>query len=154
MDPINPSELVLFLRRPGLRVRTGLWLMPRELIGQEQNEAARLGISALDLRNELLTSLPAGARFVPLDNDRVLQLLNTISLRKNQHDCVLIYNLDLLLARLTYQQRNDLWQFAFTGFAYRPCALLLTMPDTARSLLPTQEKLGYWEENRRLAILN
>lgn len=149
---MKPSELVLFLRRPGLRVRTGIWLLPPYLVGQEPNEAARLGTIAVDLRCVLLESLPSGARFVPLDTDRILQLLDTISYRKDQGDCVLVYNLDLLLARLTHQQRVDVWQFIFTGFAYRPCALLLSMPATASSLLPAGEILHYWKQGKRLAV--
>jgi hypothetical protein len=152
MEPIKPAELVSFLRRPGLRVRTGIWLMSSHMIGHESNEGARLGVIVVDLRSLLLDSLPEGAQFVPLDADRVLQLLNTVSYRKDQGDCVLVYNLDLLLARLTYQQRVDFWQFTFTGFAYRPCALLLGMPATASSLLPAGETLNYWKQGKRLAV--
>lgn len=125
--------------------------MPPHVLGNEQNEAVPLGITAVDIRNELLNSQPSGAKFVPLDTDRVLQLLNTIAYRKNQGDCVLVHNLDLLLARLTHMQRNDFWQFALTGFAYRPCALLLGMPATAVSLLPTGDTLNLWIEGGRLA---
>ena len=153
MEPIKPSELVLFLRRPSLRVRTGILLVPTRLVGQEANEAARLGVMAVDVRSILLDTVPSGAKFVPLDTDRVLQLLNTISYRKDQGDCVLIYNLDLLLARLTQQQRVDAWQFIFRGFGNRPCALLITMPATASSLLPAGEMLNYWKEGKRLAVL-
>lgn len=152
MEPIKPAELITFLRRPGLRVRTGIWLMPSHLVGQEPNEAARLSVMAVDVRGLLLDSLPSGARFVPLDTDRVLQLLDTISYRKEQGNCVLVYNLDLLLARLTQQQRVDVWQFIFAGFGYRPCALLLAIPATASSLLPAGEILNYWKEGKRLAV--
>jgi len=152
MDPIKPNELVIFLRRPGLRVRTGIWLMPSQLVGYEKNEAARLGIIAADLRDILLDTLPAGTNFAPLDTDRILQLLNTISYRKDLGDCVLVHNLDLLLARLTQQQRVDVWKFTFAGFAYRRCALLLGMPATASSLLPAGETLNYWTKGKRLAV--
>ena len=152
MESLKPFELVSFLRRPDLRVRTGIWLMPSHLFGQEANEAARLGVMAVDVRGMLLDTIPSGAKFVPLDTDRILQLLNTVSYRKEQGNCVLVYNLDLLLARLTQQQRVDAWQFIFSGFGHRPCALLIGMPATASSLLPAGEMLNYWKEGKRLAV--
>jgi hypothetical protein len=146
----HPSELVSSLQRPALRVRTGLWLLPSHLIGQEANEAARLGVQATDLRQELLAQLPPETQYVPLDSDRILSLLHPISERRSMGDCALNYNLDLLLARLTHQQRADFWQFAFIGFSHRPSALLFTLPATAQNLLPGVEVLERWERGERL----
>jgi hypothetical protein len=146
----HPSELVSSLQRPALRVRTGLWLLDSCLVGQEANEAARLGVLAVDLRQDLLAQLPLETKFVPLDSDRLLSLLHPISERHFTGDCVLLHNLDLLLARLTHQQRADFWQFAFTGFSHRPSALLFTIPVSAENLVPGGEALGRWARGGRL----
>jgi hypothetical protein len=123
--------------------------MPLDLLGHEADEAVRLGISAIDLRQELLKSLPAAATFVPLDSDRILQMLDAIAGSTNQGNCVLVYTLDLLLAQLSHQQRTDFWQFAYQGFDHRPCALLLGIPATASSLLPASSMLFHWADGER-----
>ena len=151
---LNPSELVTSLQRHALRVRTGLWLLPPDLIGQEANEAARLGILAVDLRHELLQQLPSDTQYVLLDSERLLNLLNAITERKALGDCVLVYTLDLLLSRLTQQQRANFWQFTFSGFAHRPSALLLTLPASAQNLLPGNETLDHWDRAERLFRLS
>jgi len=145
----HPSELVASLQQPR-RVRTGLWLLPLHLIGQEANEAARLGIQAVDLRQALLQQLPPDTQYVSLDSDRLLNLLDASSQRKALGECVLLYNLDLLLSRLTQQQRSGFWQFAFSGFAHRSSALLLTLPVTAQDILPGERVLEEWADAGRL----
>jgi len=146
----TPSELVASLQRPALRVRTGLWLLPNPLLGQEANEAARLGIQAADLRAELLGQISPGSRYLSLDSDRLLALLDALSQRRSLGDCLLVHNLDLLLSRLTHQQRADFWQFVFSGFTHRPSALLLTLPITAQETLLSNTWMDLWESGERL----
>ena len=138
---MQPSELVALLRRQILRVRTGLWLIPPNLLGDERNEAVRLGVAAVDMRELLLNELPAGTAFVMLNADRVIQLLNQVAGQAHFGNCALVYNLDLLLARLTFQQRADAWGVIFDGLAYRQSSLVMAMPVTAKSLLPSDKRL-------------
>jgi hypothetical protein len=139
---MQSSELVALLRRQTLRVRTGLWLISPNLLGDEHNEAVRLGIAAVDMRELLLGELPADTAFVMLNADRVIQLLNQVADQAHFGNCALVYNLDLLLARLTVLQRVDAWDVVFEGLSYRRSGLVLTMPAKAKSLLPSHDRLG------------
>ncbi len=139
---MQPSELAALLRRQILRVRTGLWLISPNLLGDEHNEAVRLGIAAVDMRELLLGELPADTAFVMLNADRVIQLLNQVADQAHFGNCALVYNLDLLLARLTALQRVDAWDVILDGIPYRQSGLILAMPGTAKSLLPSDNRLG------------
>lgn len=151
MNTTNPSELVTLLRGRSLRVRTGLWLMPGRFLGKEEDEAARLGLDALDIRRPILASLPEGARFVGLNAASLVETLDSIGQARSGSDCVLVYNLDLLLARLPRQERLEVWQSLYGAFGNRARALLLTMPASADNLLPTTEMLAAWRRDGRLA---
>ncbi len=151
MDTMNPNDLVALLRSPVLRVRTGLWLMPLQYLGKEEDEAARLGIDALDIRRPILAGLPPDARFTGLSVVNLVEILDSVAQARDGNDCVLVYNLDLALARLRRQERLAVWQNLFVDFGYRARALLLTMPANADHLLPTSESMMAWRNDRRLA---
>lgn len=151
MNTTNPSELVALLRGRTLKVRTGLWLMPLPYLGKEEDEAARLGIDALDIRRPILAGLPAGARFTGLSVVSLVETLDGVAQARDGSDCVLVYNLDLALARLRRQERLDVWQSLFHEFGYRARALVLAMPVNAEQLLPTSERMMAWRNDGRLA---
>lgn len=151
METLNVSEVVKLLRRSSLRVRTGLWLIPATALGQEENEAARLGIDAIDLRQHLIALLPQNTGFAHLSSARVLELLDNTCNQPVGSECILIYNLDLLLAGLKLQERQQVWRHLFQSFSHRSKALLLCMPQTATHLLPADEDLDGWRKDQRLA---
>lgn len=150
MPSMQPSELVALLRRQILRVRTGLWLISPNLLGDEHNEAVRLGVAGVDMRELLLGELPVDTAFVMLNADRVLQLLGQVAGQSHFGNCALVYNLDLLLARLTVLQRVDAWNSILDGIPHRQSGLILAMPGTAKSLLPSDNRLGDLAAARRL----
>lgn len=151
MASISPFDLISLLRGYRLRVRTGLWLLPRELLGQEPDEAARLGIDAVDLRQQLLAGLPQDTSFSGLNAACMIELLDDICRRDRGSDCVLVYNFDLLLARLRHDERSEVWQLLYDGFPHRSRALLIVMPRGANALLPTNQALQAWQRDGRLA---
>jgi hypothetical protein len=63
MDCSTPREVGSLIRANVLRIRIGLWLIPASYLGQERNEAARLLLEAVDIRQELVKQLPVEARF-------------------------------------------------------------------------------------------
>lgn len=150
MESTIPVELIERLCGPTLRVRTGIWLLPPQELDDAPNQAARIGIDTVDLRQMLLAALPEGASMVALSPSRIEELLDQIASRPASGGCVLVCNIDLLLARLTIAQREDVWSFVYDGFAHRRSALLLVMPATAHSLLPATTALGQWHLAARI----
>lgn len=109
MQTSNPKELIQLLQKKTLRIRTGIWLMPVSMLGKEADHAARMNIDAIDIREPLLESLPEDTRFLGLNVDRVLQLLQEISDQLSGSECLLVYNVDLLLAKLAHNDRTSIW---------------------------------------------
>lgn len=144
-------ELLANLRDQSLRNRVGLWLAPDRQLVQIVNEAARLGIDAQDIRQALLHRLPLGTRFAGLSGTRLADLLDSICEQPGYSDCVLVYNLDLLLAGLGYEDQQEIWRTLWQSFPHRQRALLLVMPQTAVHLLPRSYDLATWRRAGRLA---
>jgi len=149
--PVEAAELVTRLRGYSLRVRTGLWLLPVQLLQDMPNEAARLGIEAVDCARRLLAELPTDTRFVGLNSARIIELLDVICLQNQSGDCLLIFNLDLLVARLRQRERNEVWMHLYSSFSHRSRGLLIAMPQGANALLPGGNGLTAWRRDGRLA---
>jgi hypothetical protein len=125
--------------------------MPPACVGREVQEAARLGLDANDARRPILDGVKENQRFLGLDAQRVLAAVDTWSHEAQLTDCSLVYNLDLLLARLTLAERNHLWDLVFSALPHRPRALFITMPAGATALLPKKHQLDAWRQEGRLA---
>lgn len=147
----EPGELLANLRNKSARNQVGLWLMPKSQIGQEANVAARLGIDAQDLTQVLLDRLPANTHFAGLNVEKLISLLDGICEQSGSSNCVLVYNLDLLLAGLGYQSQQEVWRTLWQSFPHRQRSLLLVMPDRADRLLPKPIDIAAWRGGGRLA---
>lgn len=145
------TELVSLLSSPRLRVRTGIWLYPMEMLGQEENEAVRLGVIAKDARVPLLASLPEGSRFLGLNARRVQELLDQIVDDEKNGSVLLVYNIDLLLSRLPLSERERVWQDVFNSLPHRSKGIILPIPERANHLLPQETVLDKWQKDGRLA---
>jgi hypothetical protein len=152
MLTVSPNDLIQTLKGETLRVRTGLWLAPKRILGCEADEATRLNIDAVDLRQPLLSSLPNGAQFLGLSADKIIQLFDVVCQTAQGSECLLVFNLDLLLSRLRQQERDWVWSQMYNGFPHRSRALLLLMPAEARHLIPPLETLRVWQADKRLAV--
>lgn len=150
----NPREVVDLLKGNSLIHRTGIWLIPANMLGKERDHAARLNLDAVDIRDPLLESLPEGTRFLGLSGDKVLQLLDHISNQSKGSSCLLVYNVDLLLARLRLQERDYVWSQLYNAFPHRNHALVIVMPEGADQLLPPLAPLKCWNNDKRLAATN
>lgn len=150
MDSTDLYELIKLLRGPTLTVRTGLWVAPPSLLGQEVDEAARLGIDAIDLRQPILASLPPGTRFLGLNITSLVSAFDSICRQPDGSDCMLVYNVDLLMAKLGHPAHLDVWRYLFRGIPHRSRSLLLFMPRTANHLLPSHQDQDAWRQERRL----
>ena len=132
-------------------MRVGLWLLPLSSLGGEAAEAARLGLEAVDLRDRLLNGLPEGAKFAGLSWERVVELIDEVVSTSGAYDAVLVYNVDLLLARLSYADRRQAWQSVGQRLPHRTRGLLIVMPETADELLPPPEQLAAWQREGLVA---
>lgn len=145
------AEVVALLRSPLLRVRTALWLMPMDYLGREEEEAVRLRLEAVDLRQVWLKTLPEGTKYIGLTPEKLLDELDRITELPGVSDCVLVYNVDLFLARLRQAERKTFWEGLFTALPHRQRGLLVVLPQRAGDLLPAPDQLSLWEREERLA---
>jgi hypothetical protein len=150
----RPNEVVDLLKGSILIHRTGIWLMPVNMLGKEADHAARLNLDAIDIRTTLLESLPEGTHVLRLSGFKVLNLLDQICEHANGSNCLLVYNVDLLLARLHLQERIDVWNQLYNSFPHHKHALLFVMPEGANQLLPPLAALKFWNNDKRLAATN
>jgi len=66
MTKTTISELVELLAKPTLRVRTGIWLYPMDLLGEEENEAVRLDVIASDAQGNISRAASALLPLIPI----------------------------------------------------------------------------------------
>lgn len=151
MAQTDLENLVEYLRRRTARTHVGLWLMPLNRIGHEAEIAVHLGVQALDIGKYLHDKLPPGAEFVRLSAKKVIETLDDVASSIGQSDCVLVYNLDLLLSGVRDEERQQIWQDLFNRFPGRARVLLIAIPDTATHLLPSESLLKKWRDDSRLA---
>lgn len=150
----TPRELMELLSSGQLRVATGVWLLPKEYVGQEVEEAYRLGLEPVDLRNRLLQSLETGTKYANLSAEKIFRLVDDVSQEYGDWAGALIYNLDLLIARLNTEEQTMIWQDLFTALPHRRRGVLLTLPESAVNLLPREEMLNLWRLDNRLIGTN
>jgi len=149
MAQTNIESLIYHLRFTS-RTRVGLWRFPLAKIGHEAEIAVHFVIEGLDVSAYMRERLPNGAEFVRLSEQKVLDTLDEIASTHGKRDCVLVYNLDLLLSGVTSSERKRIWQFLFNGFPNRTRALLLVIPETADQLMPSETNIDAWLEDSRI----
>lgn len=146
----NLHELVDLLNSGLLRVSTGLWLLPTSYLDHEEDEAYRLNLEPVDLRQRLLKELEPDTKYANLSSDQVFRLVDNVSREYGDWAGALIFNLDLLIARLSTEDRNIIWEDLFTALPHRRRSVLLTLPETATNLLPSEKIIRKLEQENRL----
>lgn len=147
---ISPRDLADFLCSGQLRVSTGIWLLPLDLLGCEIDEAHRLNLEPIDLRNRLLDSLDPEMKYTGINADRLVALIDDIASEKNDWSGALVYNIDLLLAGLNSADRDCVWNDLLIALPRRTRAILIAIPETAVNLLPVTAHLEVWQKEHRL----
>lgn len=137
---MNPKTLRDKLRQPGARTGLGVWQLPREYLGQETSLAVRLDVQALDARQVYLQRLPTGAQFSGLTradgHQPLIDLLRHLTHQVHQRDCLLVFQLDLLLLGLEVSERERFWSEALEGLPYPRTKLILAVPEKASEVFP------------------
>lgn len=134
------TELIQQIRQPGTRMGIGVWLLPQNYIGQEENLASRLNLESIDARNVYLQNLPQGARFSGLTRpngyQKLVEMVRELANGVHHRDCLLVHTLDLLLLGLEVNERERFWQAVLEGLPYPRTKLVLTIMENAHSLFP------------------
>jgi hypothetical protein len=152
MAQIELEKLVKYLRRRTSRTHVGLWLMPLDRVGYEADVAVHLDdVEALDIAMYLHNKIPKGADFVRLSAKKIIETLDSIASSLGQRDCVLVYNLDLLLSGIREEECQKVWQTMFNQLPGRARILILAIPKTADHLRPDESFLTEWKNDARLA---
>jgi hypothetical protein len=150
MAPTDPNTLFELLCRGASRTRVGLWRVPLSKIGKEAEIAVNLGAQAVDISRYYYEHLQKGAEVVHLSAPKVISTLDSIASSIGSSNCVLIYNLDLLLSPLKVEELQQIWQDLFNRFPNRRRAIILIIPETAHHLLPSESLLEKWQNESRL----
>lgn len=150
MEQTKALKLVDYLRRGTARTRIGLWRVPLAIIGTEREIAINLGIQPIDFSEYYLDRLPHGTKMVKVDSTKVLDSIDSITSSVGPSDCVLIYNFDLLLAKLKVEEIQQVWGDLFNHLPNRLRAILIMVPETAIQQLPSETLLEKWEKEDRL----
>jgi hypothetical protein len=154
MGDLEPSELFRQVRGRTLDCRTGILLVPSQKLGCEPTFETRFNVDTVNYVAWHERYLVEGERFLHLDDRALLQGLDDACRGTFETDCLLVYNVDLALAHLTYFARCNFWSFLRRHFRHRHKGLVISMPDSASRLLPTGPEQELWHQGRRLARLN
>jgi hypothetical protein len=146
------EDVIQLMRHGGLRVRTAVWCLPPAQLSDLPNQAARLNLGWKDARQPLLDQLAPTQKFLGLDAAKLINILAEFCQDPQQGDCLLVTNIDLLLARLRYHECVEVWRTLFNGFPHYPRALILVMPQQATTLLPSEKTIENWFREGRLIL--
>lgn len=140
---MNVNEFLEEIRRPGVRSGIGVWLLPPEQIGQEFRLALTYDLYPLDARQAFVDRLPQGAKYSGLTAPNGYQkLVEFIRLLLDggpyPRDCLLVFNLDLLLLGLDIDGRKNFWFTTMGDFPYPRTKLILALNESAYSLIPDE----------------
>lgn len=150
MAQSDALALVDYLRRGTARTRVGLWRVPLAILGTEQEIAINLGIQAVDISEYFFDRLPVGTKVVKTTPSKVIEAIDNLASIVGPSDCVLIFNFDLLLAKLKIEERQQVWLDLFNHLPNRLRAILIMVPETALRHLPSEMLIEKWEKEDRL----
>lgn len=120
----------LFDKIANTRNKVAIWRQSLDTLGKEDIFAIQVNAQAVNLAEEYLEHLPASARFISLDANRLVETIDRVASAKGSIR-VLAYNLDQLLWRLTDEERAKFWQTVLEGLTHRERSLILLVPTDA-----------------------
>ncbi len=144
------QKMIEQLEEPGLRVRTGLIVVPSSRLQRVRDLAARLNAAAEDVVEAVLKDIPDGASTANLSSSGIQDALDKISEKQSGHRRVFVENLDLLLSAVKETERNEVWWFILNSMPYRRRVTVVVMPQEAKEILPD---IGTWEQQGRCVVL-
>ena len=150
MHEQSATSLINLLRSKELTIRTGLLLLPPYALGHEAEVAAHFGLGHQDICAWILGNTPTGRNTLGLSSELILDVLTeVVSDVAIPGRCILISNVDLLLAGIDDQDKVHFWNFYRNSFR-RERGVVLCFPEKAFNLLPIEERKS-WEAIERIA---
>ena len=150
MSESDLRQLAKRLTGRELRIRTGILEIPPAAMGAEDDVAVRLGGTCLDMSFWELDRIPSDQRLFPLSaGDLANHIRDATQALPPGNGCVLLCNLDLLVARIEAAHRSVFWGYLRETFKF-PRGILVIVPAGAGHLLAVSER-EKWVQEKRLA---
>ena len=145
-------ELIQLLQQPVQRVKSGLWLVPEDVIGREADYISGLPVSCdcINLLEIVIESRPAGALSAAISPEHLLEWIDIGLETKGLRSCVVFTYLDLLLTRLSNAERSAVIS-NLRQLPHRQRSLVVCLPQRNITHLLDENELNFWRLNRRLA---
>lgn len=149
-ESISVQEVTSLLRGNSLLCRTAL-LLGDSADGVKCEELSiQLGMGLVDCVRLRLSELESPGPTASLDRDAAIGILDTACQVEEGKSVILVLNWDLILARLTHEDRQYAWRFVWGSFKKRSKGLLLFVPRNADALLPSAKSIDEWRRAHRL----
>ena len=129
--------------------RTGLLLVPHSYLGKEADLVAGLNLDSIDICDFYSKRIPEGSKFISLSVGKLIITIEDITNISGLSDAVLVYNLDLLLSKLTQLERHQTWDRLFHAFPHKKRGVLFFMLSKSENLIPDANNLQAWFSNSR-----
>ena len=148
----STDTMVRLLRGTTLVNRTGLLFLPVEYFSKIRDIAAKLEVDPWDAQSELVKSLPPEVFILNLDAESLYKSLQQAAGGESVTGVLLVFNLDLPLARLLLTERQQFWDYYFKAIRYPKTALIVALPNTSQDCMPSYAILEELRGSGRVAI--
>lgn len=147
--PMNLDNLVSLLKSEELRIRTGLLMVEPGGLPLVKEFGATLGLHCEDACELILRRTPEERKTIGLNVALVFEILTEIVDDATiSGSCVMVSNLDIVLAGLGQSERDRFW-YSLRGTFRRNRGLLAVFPVGAIAWMPVEER-AIWEKDGRL----
>lgn len=143
----------LYHQLESIRSKFGIWACNISRLGDEKNIAVQLGAEAVDLASKYQQGLNPDSVFLGINVGKLTELISTIGIQSGKTRA-LVYDVDILLSRLSPSQRKEFWEILLIGLIHNPRCLVLMIPESASKLLPSGEELDKWVKSKRITFSN
>ncbi len=146
---LNPANIVHILSNGSILVRVGIAIASVDAMESLPMLGVQWDVTIVDIVERWFAKLPSGTRFAGINRATLLAELSAIANETLDRRCAMVANVDVFLAKLSEDERAEVWSFLFTALKKRPTALLLVLPAAGVDLLPAGE-IERWRSAGRL----
>lgn len=155
MNEVQESSVDAFaslINGATLTCRTGILLLPLRKLGQERNLAVDFAADFIDYIEWRLARMQ-DTNFLSLTADTLADDLSTLSQRVGGKRSAIVANLDIALSYLPFEEHEIVWRYLREHMRRRPTGLVIALPESADTILPSGNERELWLEGKRLIAL-